>query len=161
MKRTARPLPRCSTARLTPLTVTRAAGSDAGVAWKNSETSSGTGMGRPSRSMQTKTNSAVATRGPSPVRVAVSRMGELGGPRTVAREHVHPGSPRQQVPAGPLEDPKKGRLIEMPESIAVIGIDDLLDVRDRHARCSRRVQRYAGPRRTRYYSAPCSQVRTR
>src|ERR1051325_7204071 len=94
-------------------------------------------------------------------RVVVDDRAAERGPRTVAREHVHPGSPRQQVPAGPLEDPKKGRLIEMPESIAVIGIDDLLDVRDRSEEHTSELQRYAGPRRTRYYSAPCSQVRTR
>ena len=50
------------------------------------------------------------------------------GPGVVSHEHVHARPSRHHVPAGPLEDPEKGGLIQVTERVAVIGIDDVLDV---------------------------------
>jgi hypothetical protein len=42
-------------------------------------------------------------------------------------ENVHTGSPGEHVPPGSLEYPKEGRLIEVTEGVAIVGVNDVLD----------------------------------
>ncbi len=49
------------------------------------------------------------------------------------REDVHPWPPRERIPAGPFKHPKKRGLIQVPERIAIIGVNDLFNVGEVHA----------------------------
>jgi hypothetical protein len=51
----------------------------------------------------------------------------------VAQEDVHAWAPRQNIPAGSLKYPEECRLIQVPECVTIIGVDDLFDICETHA----------------------------
>jgi len=51
-----------------------------------------------------------------------------GRPSCGSGEYIHPWSPMQHFPAGPLEQAQKRGLIQMAKGIAFVGIDDQVDL---------------------------------
>jgi hypothetical protein len=50
------------------------------------------------------------------------------GPDAGPGEHVHPRPAREHLPAGPLEEAQERRLVQVPEGIALVGVDGEVDL---------------------------------
>jgi hypothetical protein len=53
-------------------------------------------------------------------------------PGACASKHIHAGPPMEHLPAGALEQTEERRLIEMPEGVTLVWIDNEVDFRERH-----------------------------